>query len=627
MYTKLLLFLFFISTALYGQQTITIGKGNVKGVTVTASSNSNTGLRTLTSIGMLPNPKAASRFLSQTTFGPKMADITAVETQGLEAWLDAQLALPYNYSLRNRVQSLHQMSVDSTLSLNPASGATLANTFVGDWFFDASWFQGVMTQPDQLRWRVGFALSQVFVISRNSAFNGNPHALSSYYDMLNRNAFTNYRTILDSVTYHPAMGSYLTYMNNHATDTTTAKKTYPDENYAREIMQLFSIGLFQLNNDGTEIRDALNKPIPTYNNNDIANLAKVFTGLSWAESQYMGQREKDRWSYTKRMKFFGLDSTDYYTTRSWNKPPPYNIKNAHEAGTKTFLGSTVISRPVNQGQQDIADALNIISNHPNVGPFICRRLIQHLITSNPSKEYMLRVVSKFNNNGAGVKGDMKTVIKAILLDPEARDCCNEKTENAIGHLREPILRYMNINRGLELTSPTGVYRNAMVDVFDKLDQLPLYSPSVFNFYSPTYVPDGPIAAAKKVAPEFQMLNSLSFSNYANGLHDWIVLNNPLEFWNYFQNETYKPDQDPSFNYTTLYPMSKDNRLREYLDKNNLVLAQGRVSPANIRMIENTLKQLPQPYNSAGVLDTGFAERRLRLGLFLILISPEYLINK
>lgn len=618
----------------FAQNTRTFGKGNIKGVTVNASSNASKGIKTLMSTGYMPNPKASSRFLSQATLGPKLSEIQSLQNQGIEAWLDQQFGMSPSFNLQNYVQNMHQSMVDSLKIKNPAGTYTLSNVFIDDWAFDVAWFQANMIAADRLRWRVSLALSQIFVTSRISAFDENPYALASYYDLLNKNAFGNYRSLMDSITYHPAMGVYLTYLNNHATDTLAIsagspkkKKVFPDENYAREILQLFSIGLFELNNNGTEKKDINGKSIPTYDNNDIGNLAKVFTGLSWSHSRYLGDNSKvTKWSYTKPMKFFPIDSTEKYTPSGAN-PNTWRIVNGHEPGAKTFLNQTIPARPVTQGELDIADALDIIFNHPNVGPFMARRLIQHLVTSNPSPEFIDRIASVFNNNGTGLRGDLKAVVRAILLDPEARDCCSEKENTAFGHLREPFLRYMNLVNGLGLTNQNGIYRNVMVDLYDRIEQKPLYSPSVFNFYQPGYVPDGPIQTAGKVGPEFQMLNSLSFSNYMNALHKWVISNDPIEYWNIFSNEFYKADQEPTFNITTEYVLAKDNRINEFLDKYNLILAQGRIQPGSMSIIRNVLLSMPMTYDINGVPDPTLADRRLRMGVFLIMISPDYLINK
>jgi uncharacterized protein (DUF1800 family) len=614
---------FGISVAL-AQQASTIGKGNLQKVNVTSSSTANNGQQTLTSTGFLPNYSAAARFLSQATFGNTYAEIQKVANQSIEKWLDEQLAMSNSFRIETYVKNLHQSMVDSLNIKNNVNTNTLTNVGVSNWHFDAAWFQGCMTAPDQLRWRVSFALSEILVTSRVSAFDGNPYALASYYDVLMDNAFGNYRTLLDKITYHPAMGSYLTFLNNHATD--VGKQTYPDENYAREIMQLFSIGLYQLNLDGTEKKDNNGQLIPTYNNDDIANLAKVFTGLSWGDGTYLGINAKDNWSYTKRMKFYGIDSSDA-KKNPWKTSP--RIVDGHERGTKTFLSSSVdptASRSAMQGEADIQDALNIIFNHPNVGPFVSRRLIQRLISSNPSPAFIQRIASVFNNNGSGVRGDLKSVIRAILLDPEARNCCGDETD-AFGKLREPFVRYMNLIKGLNLTATGGVFRNAMVRVYDQTAQRPLSSPSVFNFYSPDYIPNGPLKDAGKVGPEFQLLSSQTLTGYFNALNDWLVNDDPTDYYGLFTGETYKPNQDPKFNTVADYVLTRNDKLPQLLDKYNLILANGRLSTESLNTISQAIKGMPYSEDANGIPNTNEAYRRVRLAIFLIMTSPEYLINK
>jgi uncharacterized protein (DUF1800 family) len=614
---------FGISVAL-AQQASTIGKGNLQKVNVTSSSTVNTGQQTLSSTGFLPNYSAAARFLSQATFGNTFSEIQKVANQSIEKWLDEQLAMSNSFRIETYVKNLHQSMVDSLNIKNNVNTNTLTNVGVSNWHFDAAWFQGCMTAPDQLRWRVSFALSEILVTSRVSAFDGNPYALASYYDVLLDNAFGNYRTLLDKITYHPAMGSYLTFLNNHATD--VGKQTYPDENYAREIMQLFSIGLYQLNLDGTEKKDNNGQLIPTYNNDDIANLAKVFTGLSWGDGTYLGINAKDNWSYTKRMKFYGIDSSDA-KKNPWKTSP--RIVDGHERGTKTFLSSSVdptASRSAMQGEADIQDALNIIFNHPNVGPFVSRRLIQRLISSNPSPAFIQRIATVFNNNGSGVRGDLKSVIRAILLDPEARNCCGDATD-AFGKLREPFVRYMNLIKGLNLTATGGIFRNAMARVYDQTAQRPLSSPSVFNFYSPDYIPNGPLKDAGKVGPEFQLLSSQTLTGYFNALNDWLVNDDPTDYYGLFTGETYKPNQDPKFNTVADYILTRNDKLPQLLDKYNLILANGRISIQSLNTISQAIKGMPYSEDTNGVPNTNEAYRRVRLAIFLIMTSPEYLINK
>ena len=628
MMKPLLLFLLLSLVAntflLKAQQNITFGLGNTKNVTVSSSSNDATGIKTLQTSGFLPNQNASSRFLSQATLGKNILQIQNVSTIGIESWVNTQQNLPNSFLIQNYVQGIHQSIVDSLLRDAPSGGYTLANTNVSDWHFDIAWFQGAMTAPDVLRWRVGLALSEIFVISRNSSFDRNPYALASYYDMLMNNAFGNYRTLLDNMTYHPAMGEYLTFLNNHATDIADGRQVYPDENYAREIMQLFSIGLYKLNIDGTEQKDVNNKSIPTYDNNDITGLAKVFTGLSWGDARYLGDEDKDYWSYTKRMKFFGIDSSDA-KRNTWKTNP--RIVNGHEPGGKNFLGQTIPNRPVLQGELDIQDALNVVFNHPNVGPFLSRRLIQRLVSSNPSPAYIQRVATIFNNNGVGIRGDLKAVVKAILLDPEARDNNADENGSYAGMLREPFVRYMNLMRGLKLTTTGGVYRNVMYNIYDQLEQIPLASTTVFNFFQPDYQPDGDLKAAGKYAPEFQLLNAQTLTNYFNALNEWLVKDNVTSFWSYFGSEKYKEDQHAHFDLEVDNFLTKNNRLSELLDKYNMLLAHGRLSASSIAAIKVVLLGIPLREDVMGIPNEDDAFLRIRMAIYLIMSSPDYLINR
>lgn len=620
-----LLLAFVVNTSpLKAQQNVTFGLGNVKNVTVSASSNDVSGIKTLQTSGFLPNQNAASRFLSQATLGKNILQIQNVTTIGVESWINIQLDLPNSFNIQSYVLGIHQSIVDSLLRNVPSGGYTLANTNVSDWHFDIAWFQGSMTSPDVLRWRVGLALSEIFVTSRNSSFKNNPYALGNYCDMLMNNAFGNYRTLLDNVTYHPAMGEFLTFLNNHATDITDGRQVYPDENYAREIMQLFSIGLYKLNIDGTEQKDASNKSIPTYDNNDIAGLAKAFTGLSWGDGQYLGDDNKDYLSYTKRMKFFGIDSSDA-KRNTWKTNP--RIVNGHEPGEKNFLGQTIPNRPVLQGELDIQEALDVIYNHPNVGPFLSRRLIQRLVTSNPSPAYIQRVATIFNNNGSGIRGDLKAVIRAILLDPEARDNNADENGNYAGMLREPFVRYMNLMKGLKLTTTGGVYRNVMYDIYDKLEQIPMASNTVFNFFQPDYQPNGDLKNAGKYAPEFQLLNSQTLTNYFNGLNEWLVKDNPTSFWSYFTSEKFKSDQRARFDLKSDNILTKNIRLTELLDKYNMILAHGRLSDNNITSIKTVLLGIPLREDSLGIPNEDDSYLRIRMAIYLIMSSPDYLINR
>jgi hypothetical protein len=357
---------------------------------------------------------AAARFLLQATFGPTPTDIKSVRSMGYANWINNQFKLPVTGHLKTVLASG-----------SPSTGYPETLTF-------NTWWQRSVTAPDQLRQRVAFALSEIMVISQQGSLGGNAIALSGYYDLLLKNAFGNYRDLLKAVTLSPAMGVYLNMQGNDKAN--LANGTHPNENYAREIMQLFSIGLNRMWPDGSLMLDSNGNLIPTYNQDVVSGYARVFTGWNYYQPNQANKRLPNNWypvsNYTNAMALV----------------PPH-----HELGTKQLLDNAVL--PAAQGLQadptktnfdgycskDLELALDSIFNNPNVGPFICRELIQRLVTSHPSRDYLYRVVQKFNDNGAGVRGDLQAVIRAILLDYEARGPSVDVAPS-YGKQREPVLR-------------------------------------------------------------------------------------------------------------------------------------------------------------------------------------------
>ena len=421
-----------------------------------------------------------------------------------------------------------------------------------------------------------------------------PLALANYYDLLLDHSFGNYRDLIEAITLHPAMGVYLTHMNNPKSDVRFNR--FPDENYAREIMQLFSIGLYELNNNGTRKTDSSGNPIPSYDNDDIEEFAKVFTGLTWGDAFLFGQKPSGRLSYTVPMNMIN----------AWHEPGPKNLLN----------GKTIPDRRPINGLADIKDALDNLFNHPNTGPFLVRRLIQRMVKSNPSPDYINRVSNAFNDNGEGVRGDMKAVIKAILLDPEARDCgfTNDPFE---GMLREPIVRYTHLSRAFNASSEDGLYRNSMKEFQELLFQRPLASPSVFNFFQPDYKPVGPIEQAGLVAPEFQITNSVSIMGYANRLHDWIMKkNNVMEFAKIYSKENWRNDAARvNFDLSDEEEISGLEHVDALIERINLILLHGQMTPFTRNTIRNVLVEIPDKQSDI----------RLQMALYLAMISPDYLI--
>jgi uncharacterized protein (DUF1800 family) len=584
-----LAFSFFIACiSIWAQpDTVIIGFGEVVGVTASGSSGSP--IQTINQDGFLPNLNAASRFLSQSALGHDYTDIEQVSNMGIEDWIDDQFSKPIPYSILNKMKEYHQYA---------KLGTNNPTVFADRKFWLFAYWQYHMQSTDLLRQRIALALSEIFVVSERSSFGGNPYALSTYYDLMLNNAFTNYRTILQEITYNPAMANYLTFMNNPKSNTAT--NLFPDENYAREIMQLFSIGTVKLNMDGTPVLDSQGQPMATYNNTDIAELSKVFTGLTWGDRTTFGGQLNDT-SFTLPIKM---------------------INTSHEPGIKNLLnGFTVPNRSPVYGNADISDALNNLFNHPNVPPFFSSFLIQRLVTSNPSPSYVSRVANVFVNNGQGVRGDMKSIIKAILLDPEAKSCGNMENKK-YGALREPFIRYMHIMRALNTSSISGNYRNDMDNINKLTGQRPLNSPSVFNFFQSNYQPIGPLEDNELVGPEFQITNAQTIAGYINGLYRFVNQQNIADESDLYNNEndSLYINEISTLDLSSEYLLGENDKLHMLIDRLNLLFANGRLSNTTAEVIRQALLKYPTTNN----IDR---EARVRLAIYLVLSSPEYLIKK
>lgn len=424
-----------------------------------------------------PTDAEAARFLVQAGFAASAADIAAVKASGYAAWLDAQFAMP--------VSAGH---FDWMVERGYAVDAN-RNSFAG---LDNTLWRKLMSAPDTLRQRVVLALSEILVVSMNGlpvqwrGFMG-----AAYMDLLEQHAFGNFRTLLEAVALSPAMGVYLNMRGNRKEDTKTGR--VPDENFAREVMQLFTIGLVQLNADGSAKVGSDGKPLETYTQAQITELARVFTG----------------WDYD------GASSTD----PAYVKKPMVNNPARFATGGKRVLGVDIPATA--DGPAAMKTAMDTLANHPNVGPFIGRQLIQRLVTSHPSAAYVARVSAVWADNGAGVRGDLKAVVRAVLLDTEARSA---PTGNAAGKLREPVLRLVQWARSFNAASPTGLWNiGDTTNPGTRLGQSPLRSGSVFNFFRPGYVPPGSTLGSNGVtAPEFQLCNESTVAGYLNYLQSAIA---------------------------------------------------------------------------------------------------------
>ncbi len=426
----------------------------------------------------LPTADEAARFLIQASFGPTTADLAVVQRDGYEAWINAQFATPTVF---------HLPIVDGVVS----SGQTIsANTTQ-----EAFWKTAV-TAPDQLRQRVAMALSELMVISAaDGGLSNEPYALSGYADTLLKNAFGNFRQLLEAVTLSPSMGLYLDMLQNDKANPVTG--TVPNENYGREVMQLFTIGLTKLNPDGTVLLDGTGNPVPTYGQPEVIGFSTVFTGWNFAQ-----------------------DGTDWdYVQDNWRQPMKL-VPGHHDPAAKRLLDGLVL--PIGQsGDQDLKDALDALFNHPNCGPFIARSLIQRLVTSNPSPAYIYRVAKKFADNGSGVRGDMKAVIKAILLDYEARSTTSLSNVN-FGKQREPLIRLANIYRAFNGRAYNNRFLIRNYEIDSDFGQVFLEAPSVFNFFSPFYSKPGELATAGLLSPEFQITTDTTAISSSNNIRDRVT---------------------------------------------------------------------------------------------------------
>ncbi|TAG10169.1 MAG: DUF1800 family protein [Verrucomicrobia bacterium] len=569
-----------------------------------------------------PSAKAAARFLLQAAFGPDQdsaADIDQIPenieelmAMGYEAWIDDQLTRPVG-TLRPMVQ---------WQNAQPSSAQIYNDRKQNAWWGRAMGLPKLRPDaatsqlPDPLRQRVAFALSQIFVISdRMEDLAVDPEGMAAYYDMLLGHSFGNFENLLRDVSVHPCMGIYLSHLGNRKAD--VVARTFPDENYAREVMQLFSIGLWMLQPDGTRVLSngtnlgpsgetiPLNQPIPTYDNSTITQFARVFTGLAFGGTNVN----------------FGLYPRDFTVPmKGWDAE--------HDLAPKTLLlGTTTpqrVASPGNTGTATMADvnaAISNLFNHPNVGPFLGRQLIQRLVTSNPSPAYVARVTAAFN---AAPRGDLGRTVKAILLDPEARDPVMI-ADPTFGKLREPFLKTVNLARAFNASAPNGWY---YLDAFtlDHVEE-PLKAPSVFNFYLPSYSPPGPIAAAGLVAPEFQIINASSGVMAAN--YYWNQITAGLHRWGVglaSQNVTLNLDQEmllnvPASAVNDPYPSTPALDPDPLIRRLDLVLTGGTLTPRSFQIIREALIRIGP--NS----QWDWPRSRLKLAIYLIVNSPEFAVQR
>lgn len=551
--------------------------------------------------GML-SAREAARLLDQATYGGRLADIQHLQAIGIEAWLQEQFAARIS---RQRPY----------LDFVAQNSGVYQSQRLEAWFIHAAQLADPSDpshpHDDQLRQRVAFALSEVMVVSdRNAALLFQPWALASYYDLLAEHAFGNYRDLLEAVTLHPAMGRYLSMLGNRKSD--AALTIRPDENYAREVLQLFSIGLHQLNPDGSRKLDAQGRPIPTYNQDVVRGFAHVFTGWNFA----------------------GCTAQDYADCEPGNPyeapwfTPMQPVEAFHDTTTaKQLLDYPGVALPgglLGAGGNAAAEldaALDNIFHHPNVGPFMARHLIQRLVTSNPTPGYVQRVAAVFDNNGQGVRGDLRAVVRAVLVDSEARNG-HTQSPQAFGKLREPITKLVRLWRVAPGRSVNGrVFQYSHPE--DEYGQRPLGSPSVFNFFKPDFAQPGEIRDSGLVSPEFQIHTDTQMVTAPNAL-GWRI-------FYFYQGTTYsvaQADEETLMDYSALKLLAADPAA--LVDHLNLTMMAGGMSAGMRNTLLQRLNSSVQPDRLPGAANGApfdLALHRVQQALYLIVTSPEFAVQK
>jgi uncharacterized protein (DUF1800 family) len=580
-----------------------IGKGNISSMGVTIIDQYQDTLWTKVTNGANINNREglnskimeASRFLTQATLGFENYHIDEVLDVGIGGWIDVQMQLTQT-KIFPKTKEIYKIRLDS-MAAHGAKPERLE--FRPRWkIFNYAWWDQMMRNEDLLRHRVALAFTEIFVISRKGDLQFYGDGFASYYDMLAKNTFGNYKDLLRDITLHPCMGKYLSHLNNQKTD--TIKNIHPDENYAREIMQLFSIGLYELNIDGSRKLDG-ETFIPTYGQEDIQEFAKIFTGLSVAGNI------KNPYNHKKI----------YFGKSLWTSNiniPMIMYEDMHEQGEKKLLGGKIV--PSGQtGMQDIEDAIDNLFNHPNVGPFIAFRIIQRMVKSNPSPEYVARVAAVFNDNGNGVRGDMGATIKAILMDEEARTISSSDLESS-NLLKEPLLRYTQFARFANKKNTDNYWWNDNENFAKKVKQDIFDSPSVFNFYLPDYSPNGDIAEARLFAPEFTIHTTITSPSYVNEVYKWTI--SPGELMQTSEGE-WMEETSVKWDITSLKNLAVDSDT--FINELDMMLTHGTLSEYTRAEIYNVLTQIvpSEEYD--------YLEQRVRIGTYLFLISPDYAIMK
>jgi uncharacterized protein (DUF1800 family) len=524
-----------------------------------AASNSPNGNSTPTALQL-----DASRFLRQASWGATPAEINDVVAIGAAKWLNGQLNQPMSHTMTRWL--IDKGFNDSTVNSNVNGD--------GGWV-QAIWWK-LFSSPDLCRQRATLAISELFVVSHlGLPISWRNFAIANYWEVLETQAFGNFRNLLEAVTLSSAMGTYLNMKGNQKYDAKTGRS--PDENYAREVMQLFTIGLYHLNIDGTLKLDANGKPIETYDNADIQGLAKVFTGWNTAT---------------------GTDPTGDLAPAAYRQGLPMSLNSSlHSPEEKKFLGTSIPAGTL--GAPSLKIALDTLFVHANTAPFVCKQLIQRLVTSNPSPNYVMRVAKVFEDNGKGVRGDMKSVWTAILMDTEARQTTGLAT---YGKLTEPMVRFLQWGHTFRATASDDAWTLGYTDSDITLGQMPMRSPTVFNFFRPGYVPPNThLASQNLVAPEFQILTEPTVVSYVN-----------------YMAGTVNNARNIKADYTYEKGLASDpTALVNHL---NLCLASGALTPSNQVLIVTAIQSIAAT-TDAGILNRVYA------AILLVMSSTDFLVQR
>ncbi len=532
------------------------------------------------------NDTEAARFLQQAQFSATDADIASVRSLGYAPWLEGQIATGYTTGW----DWLNAQGYGDVLSTNNYYDNSAQTDYM-------VWSQ-LMSGPDPLRKRVALALSELMVVSLNGVSATWPsYIMAAYWDTLNKHALGNFRDLLEAISLNVGMGYYLNTKGNLKESGSGSSARQPDENYAREVMQLFSVGLVLLNADGTPQLDGSGNKIDTYGASDVSNLARVFTGYDVDQSQNANTVIPQTGGGTRT-----VSNTEFA------RLPMVQKGNNHSTLAATFLGVTV---PANtSASAALKTALDTLFNHQNTAPFFCKQMIQRLVTSNPSAAYVQRVAAKFINNGAGVRGDLAVVFSAILMDDEARGPVG-LTAGEFGKVREPMVRLVQWVRTFGVASVAGTWKiGNLSDAGTQLGQSPLRSPSVFDFFRPGYVPPNTALTAGKVAPEFQLLSESSVGGYLNFM--MVAINNGINY-----------SSDVKAAYTTEIALATSPSAvspSALVQRVNLLLCAGQLSTATVNTITTAVGTMAST-------TTDNKRNRVCATVLMAMACAQYLIQK